>query len=213
MGGKSKRFGTDKGLFELQGRPLISYQLEVLKKFKKDIFLAANSLKQTQKYINNIDYGVITGFIIDDNSVIREKDIRSPLIGLYSSFKELLSLNYEKTFVLACDNPFLQFEVIELLISNSINYECCIPQWENGFVEPLFAIYPTKKAYYLCRNNLEVKEFKLDKIHDRKWKINYISIENEIRPIDNDLLTFINLNKTEDIKELKRAFKNSNIQE
>jgi molybdopterin-guanine dinucleotide biosynthesis protein A len=146
---------------------------------------------------------MITGFIVDDNSVIRDKTTRSPLIGLYSTFKELLSLNYEKTFILACDNPFIQFKVIELLISNSINNECCIPQWENGFVEPLFAIYPTKKAYYLSKKNLENKEFKLNKLLDRKWKTKYISIENEIQSIDNNLLTFINLNKAEDIKNLK----------
>ncbi|MFX1494308.1 MAG: molybdenum cofactor guanylyltransferase [Promethearchaeota archaeon] len=210
IGGKSKRFGSDKGLFELQGRPLISYQLEILKKFKNDIFLNANSLKQTQNYINRIDYRLITGFIVDDNSVIRDKGTRSPLIGLYSTFKELLSLNYEKTFILACDNPFIQFKVIKFLISNSIDYECCIPQWENGFVEPLFAIYPTRKAFQLCKKNLENKQFKLNKLLDIKWKVKYISIENEIKPIDNKLLTFVNLNEVEDIKNLKKIYKKIN---
>jgi len=155
---------------------------------------------------------MITGFIVDDNTVIREKSTRSPLIGLYSTFKELLSLNYEKTFILACDNPFIQFKVIELLISNSINYECCIPQWENGFVEPLFAIYPTRKAYYSSKKNLENKQFKLNKLLDRNWKIKYVSIENDIKPIDHNLLTFINLNKADDIKSLKEI-KNSFIQD
>jgi len=170
-------------------------------------------LQQTQNYIDNIDYRIITGFIVDDNSVIRDKTTRSPLIGLYSTFKELLSLNYEKTFILACDNPFIQFNVINLLITNSINYECCIPQWENNFVEPLFAIYPTRKAYQLSKTNLENKQFKLNKLLDKKWKIKYISIENEIKPIDNKLLTFVNLNKVEDIKNLKKIYKTSFIQD
>lgn len=170
-------------------------------------------MQQTQNYLNNVDYRIITGFIVDDNSVIGVKNTRSPLIGLYSAFKELLSLNYEKTFILACDNPFIQFRVIELLISNSINYECCIPQWENGFVEPLFAIYPTRKAYYLSKKNLENKEFKLNKLLDRKWKTKYVSIENEIKPIDHNLLTFVNLNNTEDIKNLNEIYKTSFIQD
>ncbi len=156
---------------------------------------------------------MVTGFIVDDNSVIGDKKTRSPLIGLYSTFKELLSLHYEKTFILACDNPFIQFKVIELLIFNSINYECCIPQWENSFVEPLFAIYPTRKAYYLSKKNLENKQFKLNKLLDRKWKTKYISIENEIKPIDNNLLTFVNLNKAEDIEDLKEIYKTSFIQD
>jgi len=156
---------------------------------------------------------MITGFIVDEYSTIGDKNTRSPLIGLYSTFKELLSLNYEKTFILACDNPFIQFKVIELLISTSIDYECCIPQWENGFVEPLFAIYPTRKAFQQSKNNLEYKQFKLNKLLDRKWKTRYISIENEIKPIDNNLLTFVNLNKVEDIKNIKKIYKKSFIQD
>ena len=170
-------------------------------------------MQQTQNYISKIDYRIITGFIVDDISLIGEKSTRSPLIGLYSTFKELLSLNYEKTFILACDNPFIQFKVIELLISNSINYECCIPQWENGFVEPLFAIYPTRKAYYLSKKNLDNKQFKLNKLLDKKWKTKYISIENEIKLIDNKLLTFVNLNKVEDIKNVKKIYKTTFIQD
>ncbi|MFX0041028.1 MAG: NTP transferase domain-containing protein, partial [Candidatus Heimdallarchaeota archaeon] len=30
IGGKSSRFGSDKGLFQILGKPLISYELEIL---------------------------------------------------------------------------------------------------------------------------------------------------------------------------------------
>ena len=56
IGGKSTRFGTDKGLYEFLGKPLIMYQLEVLSQFNHDIYVAAHSQKQVQKYIDIIDY-------------------------------------------------------------------------------------------------------------------------------------------------------------
>ena len=55
IGGKSKRFGSDKGIYEYNGKPLISYQLETLSSLDKDIFLVANSINQVQYYINRID--------------------------------------------------------------------------------------------------------------------------------------------------------------
>ncbi|MBY9013150.1 MAG: NTP transferase domain-containing protein, partial [Candidatus Lokiarchaeota archaeon] len=36
VGGKSVRFGSDKGIFEFQGKPLVSYQLETLNLFRYD---------------------------------------------------------------------------------------------------------------------------------------------------------------------------------
>ena len=94
IGGQSNRFGSDKGLFEFLGKPLISYQLETLSKFNYDIFLVANSKEQAQKYIDKIDIPSIMGFIIDDAIIFPNQELRVPIIGLYSAFKELKELNY-----------------------------------------------------------------------------------------------------------------------
>ena len=63
IGGKSSRFGSDKGLFEYLGKPLISHQLDILNQLNYDIFLVANSKEQVQDYINKIDIKSITAFI------------------------------------------------------------------------------------------------------------------------------------------------------
>ena len=55
IGGKSTRFGSDKGLFVFFGKPLISYQLETLSHLNYDIFLVAHSLNQVQDYMKKID--------------------------------------------------------------------------------------------------------------------------------------------------------------
>ena len=113
VGGKSARFGEDKGIFEFLGKPLISYQIEVLSQINHDIFIVAYSQNQIQEYIEKLNYEKIMAFILDDRDLVQDKDIRTPMIGMYSAFKELDKLGYEKAFVLSCDMPLIILEVVE----------------------------------------------------------------------------------------------------
>jgi molybdopterin-guanine dinucleotide biosynthesis protein A len=131
------------------------------------------------------------------------------MIGLYSTFKELNNLEYKKVFVIACDNPFIKSNVISFLIDESKTFDCCIPKWDNGFLEPLLAIYPIRKAYRTSEENIKKSNYKLTQILSEKWKINYISIEKSIQAIDQQLITFKNINKSSDIEDLN-AFKDAN---
>ncbi|TFF95723.1 MAG: molybdenum cofactor guanylyltransferase [Promethearchaeota archaeon] len=210
IGGESKRFGEDKGLFKIKDKQLIEYQIDVLKEFKYDIFLVAHSRHQIQEYINNINYKDITGFIIDELNEFFKQDIRSPMLGLYSSFKELRKHSYQKGFAISCDMPFIQLKVIEFLINKSFNYDCCIPIWKNKYIEPLFAIYPIKKGFYSARENLSKKKYKLTNLIKPNWKVNYISIEKTIKNFDQKLLTFININKKKDLEKISLDLKRKN---
>jgi len=203
IGGKSNRFGSDKGLYEFQGKPLISYLLNTLSEGAYDIFLIAHSHKQVQNYINNIDIKKIIAFIIDDKKLVPDLKLHAPLLGLYSAYKELSKLGYKRTFTLSCDTPLIKFEVIKFIIEESKGYDCCIPRWNNGYIEPLLAIYPTKNAYFRSEEKLLKKEFQLTSLAANDWKIKYISIEDSIKPFDEDLVSFININTQEDLKRLK----------
>jgi len=187
IGGKSTRFGSDKGLYEFQHRPLISYQLDTLSQVNSDIFLVAYSAKQVQEYISKIDLNKIMAFLIDDIEIAHERNLHTPLRGLYTTFKELKELDYKKVLTLACDTPLIQQNVIELIIEQSKDYDCCIPKWDNGFLEPLFAIYPIKKSYYKAKKNLKTGNLKLTSLLSSEWKINYLSIQNSIKKLDNNL--------------------------
>ncbi len=202
IGGLSARFGSDKGIFEFLGKPLISYQIETLSKYNHPIFLVANSQEQVQEYINKIDIKKIMAFILDDMEIIEDDSLRTPMIGAYSAFKELNKLEYEKAFVFSCDAPLIKFDIVELLIKKSEGFDCCIPKWDNGFLEPLFAIYSVKDALLKAKESLENKTYKLLNLFDANWKINYISVENDIKPLDRELTSFININGPIDIEKL-----------
>jgi molybdopterin-guanine dinucleotide biosynthesis protein A len=203
IGGKSTRFGSDKGLFPLFGKPLITHQLDILSQISKNIFLIAHSKNQVQDYIDKIDIQEIMAFILDDEDIKSKIVERNPLLGLYSAFKELNKLEYTKTLVLPCDLPLIQKDVIEFLVNESKSYDCCIPQWKNGFLEPLLAIYPTKKAFVSTQKNINNQDFKLVNLVEKSWKINYVSIEDLIQTMDPSLLSFININSLNDIEHLK----------
>jgi len=206
VGGKSARFGEDKGIFEFLGKPLISYQIEVLSQFNHDIFIVAYSQNQIQEYIEKINYKNIMAFILDDRDLVKDKNIRTPMIGMYSAFKELDKLGYEKAFLLSCDMPLINLDVVELLIKQSEGYDCCIPKWKSNYMEPLFAIYPVKKALKSSETNLNKEIYKMLKIIEENWNTNYISVDNDIQPLDNNFLTFINVNSPIDIEKLLEMY-------
>ncbi|MFX1601100.1 MAG: NTP transferase domain-containing protein, partial [Promethearchaeota archaeon] len=119
IGGRSTRFGTEKAIIELYGKPLILHQLEILSEFDQDIYLVAHSEEQIFNYRKQIDFPKGVTFIIDDRDIFAYPKIYKPMLGIYSGFKELRELNFEKVFLLSCDIPLIKAEVIELMIKES----------------------------------------------------------------------------------------------
>ncbi len=175
--------------------------LSTLKNENYDIFLVAHTPSQIQDYIDKIDISNIIAFILDDHKIMQNSNLHAPLLGLHTAFKELNELGYKRIFALSCDNPLIQQKVIKYIINQSCGFDCCVPRWNNGYIEPLLAIYNIKKAYRKSRINLLKNDLKLTNLVGKNWKVNYLSIEKLIKPLDEDLLTFININTPEDLKK------------
>ena len=203
IGGKSKRFGLDKGLIKVSGKSFIVHQIEILKKISKNIFLSAYDNFQIQTYKKALTKFDFLFFILDDYSILEGETIRSPLLGIYSSFKYLLRTKFKKVFIISCDLPLIKYEVLIFMLKESLNFDCCIPRWKNGYLEPLFAVYPIEKGYLMAKQNLKLKKFRLRELLNEDWKINFVSIEDKIKNYDNELTTFYNINKEEDLEKLK----------
>ena len=209
IGGKSTRFGSDKGLFEFAGKPLLTHQLDILHEFDKDIFLVAHTEKQIKEYKQKIKFLEKDSFLIDNLDLIDDKEIRTPMIGLYTAFKELDFLRYEKTFVFSCDTPLIKYDVVDLILNQERGFDCYIPRWDNLFLEPLFAIYSVKKAFKMAETSIKNNSFKLINLLRNDWKIYYISVENTIKPLDEKLHSFININGPIDLEKLMENFKHN----
>ena len=128
------------------------------------------------------------------------------MLGIYSGLKELIKLNFEKAFLLSCDMPLIKPEIIELMIKESEGYDCCIPRWNNGFLEPFFAIYPVEKGYYKAKEILTKENYGLYNFIDRNWRINFVSVEKSIQPLDKNLVSLININGPIDLTKLIKFY-------
>lgn len=206
IGGKSTRFGTEKAAIEFFGKSLILHQIETLNKFDQDIFLVAHSEEQIFNYRKSIEFPKEITFIVDDREIFKHLKIFKPMLGIYSGLKELFRLNFEKAFLLSCDMPLIKPEIIELMIKESEGYDCCIPRWNNGFLEPFFAIYPVEKGYYKAREILNSENYGLYNFIDKNWKINYVSVEKSIQPLDKNLVSLININGPIDLAKLIKFY-------
>lgn len=206
IGGRSTRFGTEKAIIELYGKPLILHQLEILSKFDQDIFLVAHSEEQIFNYRKQIDFPKDVNFIVDDRDIFTYPKIFKPMLGIYSGFKELSRLNFEKIFLLSCDLPLIKAEVVELMINESKGFDCCIPRWNNGYLEPFFAIYSVEKGFRRAKEILISENYGLLNFIDNNWNINYVSVEKSIQPIDKNLVSLININGPIDLVKLVKLF-------
>ncbi|MFW9865231.1 MAG: molybdenum cofactor guanylyltransferase [Candidatus Thorarchaeota archaeon] len=207
IGGKSIRFGNEKAIIELYGKPLILHQLEILSKFDQNIYLVAHSDEQIFMYRKKIEFPTEITFIVDNRDIFNHPKIFKPMLGIYSGLKELSRLNYEKVFLLSCDLPLIKPDVIYLIIDESEGYDCCIPKWNNGLLEPFFAIYPVEKGYKRAKQILISENYGLFNFIDTdNWNINYVSVEKSIQPLDKNLLSFININGPIDLVKLKKLY-------
>jgi len=208
IGGKNIRFGNESAaVLDVLGKPLILHQIETLSKFDEDVFLIAHSEKQINSYYKKIEFPRDINFIVDDTEIIEDNELRTPMLGIYSGFKELNRLGFEKAFLLSGDMPLIKPKVIELLIKEVEGFDCCIPRWNNGFLEPLFAIYPIKKTFELAKKTILEKNYALNNIIDNNWNINYLSVEESIKSLDQNLVGLININGPIDLEKVIKLYK------
>ncbi len=206
MGGKSTRFGTEKAAIKLFEKPLILHQIETLHKFDNDIFLVAHSEEQIYSYRKQIKFPEDITFIVDDRDIFKYPKIFKPMLGIYSGLKELLRLNFKEVFLLSCDMPLIKSKVVDFMIKESKGYDSCIPRWSNGFLEPFFAIYPVEKGFYKAKEILTNENYGFSNFIDINWKINYVSVEKSIQPLDKNLVSLININGPVDIAKVVKLF-------
>jgi molybdopterin-guanine dinucleotide biosynthesis protein A len=207
IGGKNIRFGNESAaVIEVLGKPLILHQIETLSKFDEDVFLVANSEYQINSYYKKINFPRDIKFVVDDTEILEDTDLRTPMLGIYSGFKELNRLGFEKGFLLSGDMPLIKPKVIELMINRVKGYDCTVPRWNNGYLEPLFAIYPVNNTFKLAEKSIQERNYALNNIIDESLNINYISVEESIKPLDQNLVSLININGPIDLEKLIKLY-------
>ena len=65
-----------------------------------------------------------------------------------------------------------------------------------------------EKTFYRAQNVLNTQNYGIFNVIDKKWNTNYVSVEDKIRPLDDNLVSLMNVNAPLDIMKLMKFFKN-----
>lgn len=158
-GGKSSRFGADKGLYHFKGKELIQYAIDICKAFTSEIIIIADNHDYTK-------FGFPIFADIYPNS--------GPMGGIHSG---LFNSKSQLNIVLSCDTPFVDKQLLQMMIDKYSDEEVCIAQTPDGKYQPLIGLYRNEIASDL-EEELKQNHFKM--IHFIKQrKHQFFDIPNE----------------------------------
>jgi len=178
-GGKSSRLGEEKGLAGFNGKPLVSYAINVVKPLCGKLVVSANNQLE--------EYAKFGYEIVQD-----EFEGIGPMGGILTCLKKSES---RFNLVLSCDTPFVRTALFNHLLKEAEHYQIVVPE-HDGFIEPLCAIYATNVLWELQRS-VESGNFKM---HDffKKADLKTVNITSDL-PFYNDDL-FVNINTPKQLK-------------
>lgn len=188
-GGRGSRLGfREKALVDINGKPMIALVIESLEKVVDEIIISVRDEAQGE-LLKTIFPNLRYAYDMYENT--------GPLAGILSG---LSICKDEYCFIVACDMPFINEKIVNLLFSKCRDYDAAIPRQGDGFLEPLHAVYNRMAMLKETKNSLENGETTILAPISR-LNVNYVPFE-EISKIDPDLTTFMNLNTSEDIEKV-----------
>jgi len=194
-GGFSRRFGRDKGLVVLAGKPLILHVIDRVSKVVDEVLVVVSSEKQKNKFET----------ILKEKAdlVIDKDDSQSPLVGAITGFE---TANAEYSLLLPCDTPLVSTQIVQLLLDMCNNRSAAIPRWPSGYIEPLQAVYRTESALNAAKTALKQEKRKMQSMIDNLRGVRYVSTM-VLEQLEPDLLTFFNVNTPQDLKKAESILK------
>jgi molybdopterin-guanine dinucleotide biosynthesis protein A len=188
-GGKGSRMGfQEKSLIDINGRPLISYIVDALEKVVDNVIISVRNRKQA-KILGELLPGYRFTYDASEN--------KGPISGIISGLE---ACDDEYCFISACDMPFLNENVVRMLFEKCRVFDAAIPRWDDGFLEPLHAVYRTvpmiRETQYAIERGEKIILAPLSGLN-----VNYVEID-DIKNIDPDLRTFINVNTPDELRSV-----------
>lgn len=181
-GGKSKRMGMDKRHLSVHGKPLLDRVTSVLLELFPEVLLvlAEEDISRQDDRLR-----IVTDLIPDCAAVG----------GLYTG---LYHSRYPRVFVVACDMPFINPAVIELFLQKNDAADVVMAQLVTG-LQPLHGLY-SKQCLPILKEMIDARDLRLQNIVDKQGLTVHRVSEAEIKRLDPQLLSFLNLNSPADLE-------------
>ncbi len=203
-GGEAKRFQTttdkwqDKALAELDGKPLLVHAIENIQGIIDEIVVVVNEDEtRISQYRNVLEkYNIQKVRIVTD---LKIKDLSGPLIAILTGLR---ATNADYCITIPCDVPKLNPKVAEYLFKEIDGSIVAVPMWPNGRLETLLMVLDRKIALEITTILCLLGRSHPDDIIRGAMKTLFVSPLGEIKSIDPELKSFINVNCQEDLSRL-----------
>ncbi len=182
-GGKSKRFGQNKALFELRGIRLIDRVVQTMSEICDSLLISSGES------------------LVPISNVTHVTDIESgkgPMMGIYSA---LLQSNTEHNFVISVDTPLVPSALFTFLYQRRKTENVIVPVYANGYFEPLIGYY-NKDILPVMKRFIDANDLKM--IHFFS-AVPFLGVDLEKEWPDWDKNYLINLNTPEDLQAFYTA--------
>ena len=186
-GGKSRRFGTDKTLTMLRGKPLYTYPLSFAQKISDDVMFISRDKDKYKPFENDVRY-------LED-----DYENQSALAGVLTALDRA---KHDKILIIAADMPFVNNAIVDILMNSLDRFDIATPII-NDKLMPLISIY-NKNVYEIFFNFYNNGIYRLNDIFN---ELNYCAVYESI--FNNASVTneqFININRNEDMQVAETVF-------
>ena len=183
-GGFGRRLGRDKATTEAGGRPLLHWSALAAAQVTNDIVVARRPDQQ---------FPPLSG--LNWREIVDHRHDRGPLAGLEAALPEI---EHDLAVAVACDMPFLQPELLRAVAAACEGVQIAMPRVD-GVAQPLLAAYRPSivpQATGLLDEGDGRLRALLPLVAHR-----VLDVE-ELRIHDQELVSFTNVNQTEDLKRV-----------
>ncbi len=203
-GGKSERFRSfselnrDKAIEKLFGKTLLECILESVGRVVDETIITVDSDSRKENYrriLLRAGFGDVDIFVDEGDECI------GPLRGVKTGLRRVKG---EYVITLPCDVPLIKPDVIDFLFKSVLKNGAAVPVWPNGRLEPLIGVFNRQKSLCLAEILCNLGRSRPDDLFRSIPSVVFISIE-DLRTLDPDLESFVNINYPWDLKELPRV--------
>ena len=177
-GGKSTRMGENKAFIEIEGVPIVSRIYTLFKELFQEVIIVTNQ----PELFKNFDSKIYSDLLPN----------KGALGGLFTG---LFFSNFQYSFCVACDMPFIKKSLVQYLINNIEGEDVIVPRAKDG-LQPLHAVY-SKNCLDPIKKIMEQGKYKIIDFY------NLVSIkiveEKDFTSLDPLRESFINVNTPEEL--------------
>lgn len=186
--------GSDKGLKELGGEPLVKHVIRNVSSSVEEVLVVLSSERQRKKYRDVLGE--------EDQLLVDFSEVGSPLVGALTGFRSCHGLY---ALVLGCDAPFISLEAVSMLFDEADGNDGATFQWPNGWVESLLAVYRVEPAMEMAEKLFQKGELRLRRVLTGLPEVKMIPID-MLRGVDPELLTLFDVDTEQALIEAESIF-------